>query len=834
MEVISKLLKLLLSGDGKDFLCDVFSKFAMSADNRAQIILEIENFMNTIENKELADQIQSILGELHNVIFDGIKNRNINVLDELNETLDRQLQLYEISADLHNNIKDNLKCYILYAISKNDINFYNDLYLNDMIEGAIGRNIQNEEDINRLKRQIQEIRELNNALRYTSDCPIKSQSVCPDIEDAQYIIDRGTELEAIQNAFDGGSNLIYLCGRPGMGKTTLAKMYARKSNYKHVYYERYNGSFSETIKMLAKNPRSTDVNAIIEYLGNNIEETKSTLLIIDNFDGGHKNDPSFNEKNEKFLEMFCNVGVKIIITTRRTHRRSSLQVGPVGEPIKLFESYCGGIECDYEDTVKEIVRVIHENTLLIILAARLWEKSDDKQKGELLHKLTTCSIRKEETKLTIYADIEDTEERTLYDQVNAMLDFRKVLFNETNRIFLENATLLPLDGLDQSTFINLMYDNNEVDPSDALAKDGWIIIEDKRICLHPLIREILINKDIVKYEDCQVYCKNIGKKIAISEKFDDRIIFKNCAQEIYNFFSTNNSLDIELARLFYSLSDIYDELGAREISKQLANTIINQINVFDNFPIEKARVLSGIAYTWNNNYKDMDELNHAGKLLENAYDSLTSMDEGKNKVEYVEAFGKVLSNRGSNSLAKSRCNQNMKNQYLEEAIDWHNKALNYRKDQVWIFKDEKDIREIELNIATSYTTLATDYYYEGEFEKSIENHMKSIEIRQKYKNYKGVTINQQRIIGCVIEYYRKNFVLDAKYIDQVMNFYPKIIEQNYKFHDINALKQNLEYLNQLKKIVNSSFLQKQKDDINAVYENVMGWCNRKPELVDKL
>ena len=109
--------------------------------------------------------------------------------------------------------------------------------------------------------------------------------------------------------------------------------------------------------------------------------------------------------------------------------------------------------------------------------------------------------------------------------------------------------------------------------------------------------------------------------------------------------------------------------------------------------------------------------------------------------------------------------------------------------------------------------------------------MEAIRIRNRYNNWKGITVNQQRIIGCVIEHFRTKFEIEESYIEQVMNYYPLLIEKNYEHGNLNALKQNLIYLRQLKKIVlNNVSLADKIDKFNLIYDNVLKFCNEKAEL----
>lgn len=854
MKAIVNLVQTISQNDPSGTLMEILSRVAENIDDRASIVSHIEKIIENQNDVIIKEQLQVITDELKKMVIKGIQENNLDLLKELENELEKQLQEYDIPEEKHNNIKENLKCYILCAISKNDTNFYNNLVLDERLREVKNQNTRNETNINDLISQIREINNVVKQINNFKDDSLIIQSLKPNIDDSTKIIPRIYELNEIERSFENGSNIVFLAGRPGMGKTTLAKLYTiQQVKYKQVYFVKYKNSFYDTIKILANNPKDTNPDDIITYWRNHSDEAGQTLIVIDNFSPNFTCDDipgtCNKEMNSDFYKSLTEVGVKIIVTTRINNGKNTLNVGAVSDPIKLFESYAGNLQEYEQKLVEEIIKVIHENTLLIILAANIWSRCNDNGKKDLLVKLKECSMKDEYRKLTNYADIDDDIERTLYEQVDAMLDFDDILKAEDYLEVLANAALLPLEGLNKDIFLNMREDRDD-NRLQHLINAGWIILETREdkddnksqnfinagnskniICLHPLIREILLSKQIVKYDNCKVYCENIGKKIAISKDFENRILFKNCAQEIYNIFGKEKISHIELARLFYSLSDIYDKIGERVLSKQIANTVADNIDIFDDDLIEKALKVSGIVYTWNNNYTGMTELNNAEEILENAFNSLVNMEKEKNTIRYIEAFGKVLSNRGSNNLAKNKYCQETSKKYIDKAIEWHEKALEYRRGQVWRFEDNESIKEIDLNIATSYTTLATDYYYKNDYEQSIKNHMEAIRIRNRYNNWKGITVNQQRIIGCVIERFRTNFEIEESYIEQVMNYYPLLLEKNYEHGNFNALRQNLIYLKQLKKIVlNNVSLAGKIDRFNLIYDNVLKFCNEKAEL----
>ena len=434
----------------------------------------------------------------------------------------------------------------------------------------------------------------------------------------------------------------------------------------------------------------------------------------------------------------------------------------------------------------------------------------------------------------VCADEEITEEVEIYQQVETMLDFDGVLNNPSAKVILENAALLPLAGMTKLEFITIIEEDEKV--LNKLINGGWIIQSFDVICLHPIVRQIIRNKGFIIFNDCEKYCRAIGENIQISNNFEERIKYKDCAREIYNVFSMMTPHNNLLVRLFYELSDIYDELSEREASVKMVYTVFDNIDVFDD-PIEKSRILSGTAYSLNNNAMDIPTLEKAEKILKKSLDTLNGINYGEtNELSYIQAYGKTLSNLGSNYLAKSKFDQTRRKEFLDEAKKWHEKALEFREDKIrFFYEDERNEKIIKNDIATSYTTLATDYYYMKKFEEAIEKHNTALKIRDQLGNEKGKSVNQQRIIGCVIEMYRDQLGVEGKYIELALSFYPELIYLNYKHQYYSAVDNNMKYFGQLITIIiNDRRLEPYVQCLNEKQTLLKNWMKNNEELLNNL
>ena len=245
--------------------------------------------------------------------------------------------------------------------------------------------------------------------------------------------------------------------------------------------------------------------------------------------------------------------------------------------------------------------------MLIILFAHLWKRSNEKEK--LLDKIINCQIHEETEELERKADAE-IEDLTIYGQTMALLDFSGIFKNDMTKKIFVNVSLLPLSGLEKNTFNEFVgcLDGNILE---SLIRDSWVLEEENKVFLHPIVREIVRKEGFVTYELCKDYCQTIEKVIRQNRKLVDRIKYKESVMEIFKIFSTETDMDIILVELFYWLSDICDEVAERDQSLDIVKIILSHLDVYDNNELKKAERMSGIAYSMNNSYKNMDEIGRA-------------------------------------------------------------------------------------------------------------------------------------------------------------------------------------------------------------------------------
>lgn len=758
---------------------------------------KMEEYIQRHSRRAEKNQLIAILDEIGQDIHKSIKERDIDVLSNVEKMLDEEFDKWQIDNNVRWVLREDLMCQILLYTRKRDILFYNQLKEQKKNQGTFS---DFDRRLIRLEQLVSAYIEHRNVPRMISGAQLH-------IDNADKIDMRVAETADIRRRFQEGSNVLFLQGRPGIGKTTLARLYAKSCTEEgaRVFFQKYDSSIEYTVGKLAENPHKNSGQDMLNYwYGLTETERKKILLIIDNFNedvlqGGEKE--HFNrELRGDFYKRLVDSGIRILFTTRIDVGRNVYVVKPVEAAYELFVRYSGTEAEQDKSRIREVITAIKGNTLLLVLVASIWERIGKSGKQELVKRLKRCRLKEQVEVTTVYADVNTVEDMNIYEQVAELLDFSGILSDADIHKVFANAVLLPHEGMSKSMFqklTNSKDDNNLY----KLIRNSWILNEFDCIYVHPVVREIAFRNNLVTYEMCADYCKSVNEEIQIELPFEKRFVYKRYAEEIYRRFVYEETLDVILVNLFYRLSALYDGLAEAEVSMKIINRIYDDIEKVVDNPVDKARMLSGIAFSLNNCFDGMETLEQAKQLLDKAMSIIGGVDEASDKLSYVQAYGRILSNYGSNALAKSKCESDKKMLHLEEALKWHEDALAYRESVLLNFTEEETKRIISSEIATSYTTKATDYFYMEQYAKAIEHHQKAYELRDELGLENEKNINSQRIIGCILSWYGKEQVVAHKYVCFALGYYPELIQANYKVEAFKALKDNLGYFVELAEIV---------------------------------
>lgn len=331
----------------------------------------------------------------------------------------------------------------------------------------------------------------------------------PDLSDTI----QNSRLPSITEEFVGRKNELKECGKllqehptlfisvvAGIGKSEFAKYYADKNRkkYTNIIYLYYAGDLKKNI-------------AGMEFDGDTSEMTEETLfdrhykilkklhhdslIILDNFNVLPKDDSFFREFEQNDFQL--------LITTRcRPTQYPIMELKELDTDTELPELFYRLCPSAKEDTLatKQIIHTVHSHTLTVVLSA-LSLSASGMEAEELLYELQTCglSISSSEA-VELYKDGDYTD-GLMAEHLKKLLQLGKL--SDFCLDVLRNLSLLSASGALKNAFKNWLKlpSLNDVN---YLAKYGFIHDdkENRKVSLHPLIREIVALETLPSISNC--------------------------------------------------------------------------------------------------------------------------------------------------------------------------------------------------------------------------------------------------------------------------------------------------------------------------------------------
>lgn len=331
----------------------------------------------------------------------------------------------------------------------------------------------------------------------------------PDLSDTI----QNSRLPSITEEFVGRKNELKECGKllqehptlfisgvAGIGKSEFAKYFAKKNRkkYTNIIYLYYVG---DLVKSIAGMEFDNDTSEMTEGMlfDRHYKILKKlhydSLIILDNFNVLPKDDSFFREFEQNDFQL--------LITTRCCPTQYPImelkELDIDTELPELFYRLCPSAK---ENTLatKQIIQTVHSHTLTVVLSA-LSLSASGMEAEELLYELQTCglSISSGEA-VELYKDGDYTD-GLMAEHLKKLLQLGKL--SDPCLDVLRNLSLLSSSGVLKNAFKNWLKlpSLNDVN---YLAKYGFIHDdrENRKISLHPLIREIVALETLPSVSNC--------------------------------------------------------------------------------------------------------------------------------------------------------------------------------------------------------------------------------------------------------------------------------------------------------------------------------------------
>jgi tetratricopeptide (TPR) repeat protein len=321
----------------------------------------------------------------------------------------------------------------------------------------------------------------------------------------RYFCGRENELAALHDALIHNGK-VYLQGIPGIGKSELAKAYAKehKKEYTNILYLSYTGDLKTDIANLifADDLPEDDLDTRFRKHNRFLRSLKDdNLLIVDNFNTNAMSDP--------VLDIVLKYRCRVLFTTRSN--LSGLCCLPVEEIsdsnvlFQLVSRFYSGAE-QQREVVEQIIEIVHRHTLAVELAARLLET------GILEPEKVLAKLREEHAsfdatdKISVSKDGKSTR-ATYYDHIHTL--FALFRLATAQREIMQSMTLIPLTGVPARLFGRWMgfRDLNDVN---EMAELGFLQVKPgNRIALHPMMQEVAISELSPSITGCHALLESI-------------------------------------------------------------------------------------------------------------------------------------------------------------------------------------------------------------------------------------------------------------------------------------------------------------------------------------
>ena len=509
-------------------------------------------------------------------------------------------------------------------------------------------------------------------IRYAilNDHDSKHTLLSPDLSDVllsnrlpsanRYFIGRKEELKAVTKALQE-HNPVFITGTAGMGKSELAKTYAKKNEkkYTNIIHLFYDGDLKKCIAHMEFSGDTADMSEemLFDQHMRILKKLHSdSLIIIDNF--------NVLPKEEAFFKEFIKLNCKILITSRcNVSQYEAIKISEMDadtELVELFYKHCPSAKSS-EDVVKEIIQTVGCHTLTVCLSA-LSLTASGVEPEELLAELKTCGLNIASGEdVELYKD-NDFTDGLMIEHLRKLLQLGKLSNQQLD--ILRNLSLLPVFGVLKNSFKNWMKLDNLTDVN-HLIKYGFINedTDNKKISLHPLLQEVIAIETVPTVTACRTMLDSlhliclahglelrrpeniIASLISVSERIvvDDGSYFLLFLQDMFPYLDKYLVSDY-LPKLTERISYVMDkyklespcdkallldykaecfllkkDYGNAVKKREKAISIMEKLHTKD-ADMRNANLLSNLYSNLSNTYLLMKRGNEAAKALRTAFD----------------------------------------------------------------------------------------------------------------------------------------------------------------------------------------------------------------------
>lgn len=530
-------------------------------------------------------------------------------------------------------------------------------------------------------------------------------------------------LEEIHTNFAEGERVQFLRGIGGIGKTQIAKQYAKryKNDFDTIIYATYNGSLKELF--ITDTPFEIRPSLSRLTLSNGEKETddvfferklekfkklanERTLIILDNFD----------TEGDADLEAFLDGNYRLLITTRFDYSRlyPTIHIEPLESMdslIRIFMANYDGYDVDEDDPdLVTLIELINRHTYTVELLAQHMENS-----GQTAEEMVAAL--KSEGISSLSEKVAEKSGQTQVAYENLLKMFKVFNLSEEERQVLMYLSLMPLSGVSVREFRE-WADLDSTKLIRNLENRSWLVKNSGGIALHPIIKEVIRHEIPANTENCAEFLTRFLESIVESKSWHysmaEKEMFATIAEGLLQAFPEINPDTL----LLYGRAETLFSFSVRPKSAvTLATRLIDYFKNKDASSFEYAYWTFKLGWIYHFNMHLDNALLNAKKWLEEAYQLFKNIDlDAPNKAAY---FSQLVGN-----LAKVyiRLESGNRTENLEKALFYANESVSLALERL------KPGDAEYTKVAGAYIQLAEVYTASSKYEKAAEYFDKAYDI----------------------------------------------------------------------------------------------------------
>lgn len=371
----------------------------------------------------------------------------------------------------------------------------------------------------------------------------------PSVMPKRVFCGREKELQEIKEVFEDGERILFLQGIGGIGKTEIAKQYAKrnKTQYDTVIYATYNNTVVELVssqtsfkiepqfprQVLSDGTQENDISYFKRKLDLIREITNErTLIIIDNFD----------VMDDEYFSELTNARYKLLITTRCDYSRyyPTIKIEPLDniEQLKriFLDNYEGYMVDEDDPHLEELIQLVNKHTYTIELIAQHMENS-----GQTTDEM--IDVLKKQGIVSLSEEVRSSADKTQVAYENLLKMFKVFDLNQEDKSTLKVLSLMPLSGVDVKDLRNWMG-VQALKSFRNLESRSWTTMSSNGVSLHPIIRDVVRHELPVTLEEMEPFLKAFNETIKEEKSWHYPIGVKSyyadiCAEIISRFKEIN-------------------------------------------------------------------------------------------------------------------------------------------------------------------------------------------------------------------------------------------------------------------------------------------------------